>query len=198
MKAFLPPLSATSPSCTCSLRIPMLLMDVKQGQNKEGKTVLYLVFKYMDIYLKKFIRSFRQFGEHILLITVKSLMYQLCKGVAFCHGHGVLHSILAFIFPFLITWQFVLEKERRGDYLGKIDLVVPHITDAIQEWIERVAMIPVDGEEGAGNFCLIHVCMVVPVLNVVGEQKTKPTHGVRLDQRTHLQPGALQLKGKLI
>ncbi|XP_058106419.1 uncharacterized protein LOC131249652 [Magnolia sinica] len=94
--------------------------------------------------------------------------------------------------------------------------VVPHITDVVQEWIERVTVIPVDGKEGladvcvielggmiagidfevssrsitqliffpffftgTGNFCLIYVSLV-PVLNVVGEQKTKPTqHSVR-------------------
>ncbi|CAL8149873.1 unnamed protein product [Prunus armeniaca] len=106
----------------------------------------------------------------------------------------------------------VIDRERRGDYLGKTVQVVPHITDAIQEWIERVAQIPVDGESGpadvcvielggtigdiesmpfiealgqfsyrvgSDNFCLIHVSLV-PVLNVVGEQKTKPTqHSVR-------------------
>ncbi|CAL5208216.1 unnamed protein product [Lathyrus oleraceus] len=70
------------------------LLDVKQGQNKEGKTVLYLVFEYMDTDLKKFIRSFRQTGENIPSPTIKSLMYQLCKGVAFCHGHGILHRDL--------------------------------------------------------------------------------------------------------
>lgn len=70
------------------------LMDVKQGQNKEGKTVLYLVFEYMDTDLKKFIRGFRQTGTNIPTKTIKSLMYQLCKGVAFCHGHGVLHRDL--------------------------------------------------------------------------------------------------------
>ncbi|GAV80102.1 GATase domain-containing protein/CTP_synth_N domain-containing protein [Cephalotus follicularis] len=109
-------------------------------------------------------------------------------------------------------YQHVIDKERRGDYLGKTVQVVPHITDAIQGWIERVAVIPVDGEEGPadvcvielggtigdiesmpfiealgqlscrvgfGNFCLVHVSLV-PVLNVVGEQKTKPTqHSVR-------------------
>ncbi|GFZ10569.1 cyclin-dependent kinase B2;1 [Actinidia rufa] len=64
------------------------------GQNKEGKTVLYLVFEYMDTDLKKFIRTFRQTGENIPTKAVKSLMYQLCKGVAFCHGHGVLHRDL--------------------------------------------------------------------------------------------------------
>ncbi|KAJ0085961.1 hypothetical protein Patl1_09325 [Pistacia atlantica] len=76
------------------------LLDVKQGQNKEGKTVLYLVFEYMDTDLKKFIRSFRQTGEIIPAKTVKSLMYQLCKGVAFCHGHGILHRYFSFPFHF--------------------------------------------------------------------------------------------------
>ncbi|GAB2300486.1 Cell division control protein 2 D [Dionaea muscipula] len=70
------------------------LMDVKQGQNKEGKTVLYLVFEYMDTDLKKYIRTFRQNGGCVPPHTVKSLMYQLCKGVAFCHGHGVIHRDL--------------------------------------------------------------------------------------------------------
>ncbi|CAH9087054.1 unnamed protein product [Cuscuta europaea] len=70
------------------------LIDVKQGQNKEGKTVLYLVFEYMDMDLKKFIRSFRQTGENIHPQTIKSLLYQLCKGMAFCHGRGVLHRDL--------------------------------------------------------------------------------------------------------
>lgn len=70
------------------------MMDVKQGQNKEGKTVLYLVFEFMETDLKKYIRSFRQTPEPIHPQIVKSLMYQLCKGVAFCHGHGVLHRDL--------------------------------------------------------------------------------------------------------
>lgn len=47
------------------------LMDVKQGQNKEGKTVLYLVFEYMDTDLKKYIRLFRATGDHIPSETVK-------------------------------------------------------------------------------------------------------------------------------
>lgn len=51
------------------------LMDVKQGQNKEGKTVLYLVFEYMDTDLKKFIRGFRQTGEDIPPKIVKVLRY---------------------------------------------------------------------------------------------------------------------------
>jgi cyclin-dependent kinase len=46
-------------------------MDVKQGQNKQGKTVLYLVFEYMDTDLKKFIRSFLQTGENIPVKNVK-------------------------------------------------------------------------------------------------------------------------------
>uniref|UniRef100_A0A0K8TNA3 CTP synthase n=1 Tax=Tabanus bromius TaxID=304241 RepID=A0A0K8TNA3_TABBR len=36
-------------------------------------------------------------------------------------------------------YKLVIEKERIGEYLGKTVQVVPHITDAIQEWVERVA-----------------------------------------------------------
>ena len=43
-------------------------------------------------------------------------------------------------------YKQVIEKERRGDYLGKTVQVVPHITDAIQEWVERVAVKPVSGD----------------------------------------------------
>ncbi|KAL1190019.1 Cyclin-dependent kinase B2-1 [Cardamine amara subsp. amara] len=70
------------------------LMDVKQGLSKEGKTVLYLVFEYMDTDVKKFIRTFRSTGKNMPPQTIKSLMYQLCKGMSFCHGHGVLHRDL--------------------------------------------------------------------------------------------------------
>uniref|UniRef100_A0A453RK35 [RNA-polymerase]-subunit kinase n=1 Tax=Aegilops tauschii subsp. strangulata TaxID=200361 RepID=A0A453RK35_AEGTS len=51
-------------------------------------------FEYMDTDLKKFIRGHRQNHEKIPAHTVKILMYQLCKGVAFCHGRGVLHRDL--------------------------------------------------------------------------------------------------------
>lgn len=44
-------------------------------------------------------------------------------------------------------YKQVIEKERRGDYLGKTVQVVPHITDAIQEWVERVAQRPVKGDK---------------------------------------------------
>ncbi|XXG55178.1 hypothetical protein AAC387_Pa03g2902 [Persea americana] len=53
-------------------------------------------------------------------------------------------------------YQSVIDKERRGDYLGTTVQVVPHITDAIQEWIERVGVIPVDGKDGPPD--LHHLC----------------------------------------
>lgn len=127
-------------------------------------------------------------------------------------------------------YQSVIEKERRGDYLGQTVQVVPHITDAIQDWIERAAAIPVDGKDGpadvcvielggtigdiesmpfiealgqfsyrvgAGNFCLIHVSLV-PVLNVVGEQKTKPTqHSVRGLRSLGLTPDILACRSTM-
>ena len=122
------------------------------------------------------------------------------------------------------VYQHVIEKERRGDYLGKTVQVVPHITDAIQDWIERVARTPVDesGKEpdlciielggtvgdiesmpfiealrqfqfrvGPENFCVAHVSLV-PVLGVVGEQKTKPTqHTVQTVRSLGLSPDFL-------
>ena len=36
-------------------------------------------------------------------------------------------------------------------------LVVPHITDAIQEWVERVAKVPVDGDNQTPDVCIIEV-----------------------------------------
>ncbi|KAF2920461.1 hypothetical protein DAI22_08g210000 [Oryza sativa Japonica Group] len=47
------------------------LLDLKQGQNKEGQTILYLVFEYMDTDLKKFIRAHRQNLQKIPVPTVK-------------------------------------------------------------------------------------------------------------------------------
>ncbi|XP_074316637.1 uncharacterized protein LOC141652919 [Silene latifolia] len=121
-------------------------------------------------------------------------------------------------------YQSVLNRERKGDYLGKTVQVVPHITDAIKEWIQSVAAIAVDGKEGPAdvcvielggtvgdiesmpfiealrqlsftvgkeNFCLIHVSLI-PVLGVVGEQKTKPTqHSVRELRALGLTPHLL-------
>lgn len=54
-------------------------------------------------------------------------------------------------------YQHVISKERRGDYLGKTIQVVPHITDAIQEWIERVAKIPVDEDKLEPEVCIIEL-----------------------------------------
>ncbi|CAN0028567.1 unnamed protein product, partial [Discosporangium mesarthrocarpum] len=55
------------------------------------------------------------------------------------------------------VYQEVILKERRGKYLGKTVQVVPHITDEIQGWIERVAKIPVDGSNKCPDVCLIEV-----------------------------------------
>jgi CTP synthase len=122
------------------------------------------------------------------------------------------------------VYQSVISRERRGDYLGKTVQVVPHVTNAIQDWIERVAYRPVDGLHGQPNICLVevggtvgdiesmvflealrqfqfrvkreNVCFVhvslVPALNSVGEQKTKPTqHGVKQLMMAGLQPDLL-------
>jgi len=51
----------------------------------------------------------------------------------------------------------VIEAERRGDYLGKTVQVIPHVTDAIQDWIEDVAARPADGSDGAPDACIIEL-----------------------------------------
>jgi len=60
------------------------LIDVVHAQNK-----LYLVFEFLDKDLKKYMDSV-EMSERL----VKSYMYQLMKGIAFCHSHRVLHRDL--------------------------------------------------------------------------------------------------------
>lgn len=58
-------------------------------------------------------------------------------------------------------YQSVISKERHGDYLGKTVQVVPHITDAIQEWVEKVAQIPVSGNGKTPEVCIIELGGIV-------------------------------------
>ncbi|XP_046847624.1 CTP synthase 1-like isoform X2 [Xenia sp. Carnegie-2017] len=53
-------------------------------------------------------------------------------------------------------YQDVVEKERRGDYLGKTVQVVPHITNAVQEWVEKVAMEPLH-DNSVADVCIIEL-----------------------------------------
>lgn len=54
-------------------------------------------------------------------------------------------------------FQHVMEKERRGDYCGKTVQMIPHFTDAIIDWVERVARIPVDGTQDVPDVCIIEL-----------------------------------------
>ena len=54
-------------------------------------------------------------------------------------------------------YKHVIERERRGEYLGKTVQVVPHVTDAIKEWIERVAKIPVDDTHEEPDVCIVEL-----------------------------------------
>ncbi|KAI8807969.1 CTP synthase [Cladochytrium replicatum] len=58
-------------------------------------------------------------------------------------------------------YRTVIEKEREGKYLGKTVQVVPHITDEIQNWVERVARIPVDDSGLEPDVCIIELGGVV-------------------------------------
>ena len=55
------------------------------------------------------------------------------------------------------VYSKVLEAERRGDYLGKTVQVIPHITDAVQDWIIDVAQRSADGSEETPDVCIIEL-----------------------------------------
>ncbi|KDQ60060.1 hypothetical protein JAAARDRAFT_594888 [Jaapia argillacea MUCL 33604] len=54
-------------------------------------------------------------------------------------------------------YREVIEKERRGDYLGKTVQIIPHVTNAIQDWIERVSKIPVDDTDEEPDVCIVEL-----------------------------------------
>ncbi|KAG4995808.1 hypothetical protein JHK84_026862 [Glycine max] len=99
-------------------------------------------------------------------------------------------------------YQSVLEKERKGDYLGKtVQLHYPLrsimrertclSTGDIESMPFIEALRQLSFQVGPDNFCLIHVSLI-PVLGVVGEQKTKPTqHSVRELRALGLTPHLL-------
>jgi CTP synthase len=121
------------------------------------------------------------------------------------------------------VYKSVIEKERHGNYLGKTVQIVPHITDEIREWIKRVAqqsgaricLVEVGGtvgdiesmpfleavrqlhqEVGHENLVFIHTTLV-PVMGVVGEQKTKPTqHSVKELRSIGIDPDIIVGRGE--
>ncbi|MFN0279281.1 MAG: CTP synthase [Pyrinomonadaceae bacterium] len=112
----------------------------------------------------------------------------------------------------------VIEKERRGEYLGKTIQVIPHITDEIKAAIRKltamhepdVLIVEIGGtvgdieslpfleairqmgnEEGRNNAIFVHVTLV-PFIAAAGELKTKPTqHSVRELREIGIAPDIL-------
>ena len=118
-------------------------------------------------------------------------------------------------------YKSVLEKERRGDYLGKTVQVIPHVTNEIQDFIKRgagfdtpeavdVAIVEIGGTVGdieslpfleavrqlslrlgPNNAAFVHLTYV-PWIAAAGELKTKPTqHTVQKLREIGIQPDAL-------
>jgi CTP synthase len=115
-------------------------------------------------------------------------------------------------------YQSVINKERRGEYLGKTIQVIPHITDEIKAAVRTVAemhkpdilIVEIGGtvgdieslpfmeairqmgnEEGRNNAIFIHVTLV-PFIAAAGELKTKPTqHSVRELREIGISPDIL-------
>jgi len=121
-------------------------------------------------------------------------------------------------------YKTVIEKERRGDYLGKTVQVIPHITDEIKRSIKMVgtegkydiviteiggtvgdieslpyieAVRQMKWDHGFNNCVVIHLTLV-PFLNATGEHKTKPTqHSVKTLQEAGVQPDVLVLRTEM-
>jgi CTP synthase len=114
-------------------------------------------------------------------------------------------------------YRSVIDKERRGDFLGKTVQVIPHITDEIKGRILRLASDAVDvvitevggtvgdieilpfleairqfrKDVGRDNVAYVHVTLV-PYLGPSGEQKTKPTqHSVTELRSRGIQPDVI-------
>ena len=113
-------------------------------------------------------------------------------------------------------YNTVIQKERRGDYLGKTVQVIPHITDEIKGAVKRVAkgvdvvLVEIGGtvgdiesqpfleairqfklEVGLGNAINMHLTYV-PYIKAAGELKSKPTqHSVKELRALGIQPDVL-------
>lgn len=111
----------------------------------------------------------------------------------------------------------VIEKERRGDYLGETVQVIPHITDEIKNRIQLlgktgdydIVITEIGGTVGdieslpyieavrqmkwqMGNRCLVIHLTLVPYLASSGELKTKPTqHSVKMLLESGVQPDVI-------
>eukprot|EP00127_Corallochytrium_limacisporum_P006207 Clim_evm24s221 gene=Clim_evmTU24s221 len=55
------------------------------------------------------------------------------------------------------VYRNVIERERKGEYLGKTVQVVPHVTDEIQDWIARVSRVPSDDSGKEPDVCVIEL-----------------------------------------
>jgi len=119
-------------------------------------------------------------------------------------------------------YRAVIEKERRGDYLGNTVQIIPHITGEIKRSIREVAqasgaevvLVEVGGtvgdiesmpflealrelyyELGEGQMAFVHTTLV-PVVGPVGEAKTKPTqHSVRELRAIGIRPTMIIARG---
>ena len=113
-------------------------------------------------------------------------------------------------------YQSIIQRERRGDYLGATVQVIPHVTDAIKEFaraetddldfvlceiggtvgdIESLpfmeAIRQLRNDLGRDQTCFVHVTLV-PYIAAAGELKTKPTqHSVRDLTSLGIQPDVL-------
>ena len=87
------------------------------------------------------------------------------------------------------VYQSVINKERKGDYLGKTVQVIPHITDEIKRRIKLVS------SGSKFDIVITEIGGTLPTIGATGEIKTKPTqHSVKVLLENGIQPDILVLR----
>ena len=140
--------------------------------------------------------------------------YERFTGVAATRGDNITTGQI---------YQTILERERRGDYLGATVQVIPHVTDEIKRFVlsdpgEGVdfVLVEIGGTVGdieglpffeairqlgqdlpRGDSCFVHLTLL-PFIKTAGEMKTKPTqHSVKELRSIGIQPDILLCRCEL-
>ena len=154
--------------------------------------------------------------KHLIIIAVDTRYIFVTGGVVSSLGKGIISSSIARLLlsrGFNVTtgrvYQSVIDKERRGDYLGKTVQIIPHITDEIKRDVKLLGttgkydfvITEIGGTVGdiealpfieairqlrweLGRRCICVHLTYVPYIAAAKELKTKPTqHSVKLLQQ---------------
>ena len=94
------------------------IVDLKDCVQQDGK--LYLVFEFLDRDLKKALEAYNGLLDPML---VKSYLFQMCRGLAFCHARGVMH------------------RDLKPSNILSVPLKIPHTLLLLSLYITKVTLV---------------------------------------------------------